>query len=79
MTDFQPFEVDESAVGAVCSCMRCKAERYDSISKLNHHRAKEIDRLRDALLAIIDARMPGQARVIAAKALRHPVGGSREP
>jgi hypothetical protein len=33
----------------VCSCMRCKSERYDSISKLNHHRAEIIQRCMDML------------------------------
>lgn len=33
----------------VCSCMRCKSERYDAISKLNHHRAGIIERCMDML------------------------------
>ncbi len=80
MSDYQPLEIDESAVGAICSCMRCKADRYESISKLNHHRAKVIARLRKALETVATARMPGEARKIAIEALRPhvPTPGERQ-
>ncbi len=52
MIEFQSLKIDEIAVGAVCSCMRCKADRYDSISMLNHHRAKVIERMQAALIQI---------------------------
>lgn len=42
----------------VCSCMRCKADRYDSISKLNHHRAKRISELEAAISFWKMARYP---------------------
>jgi hypothetical protein len=56
VSEFQPLVIDEAAVGAVCSCMRCKAERYDAISKLNRHRAGIIERCMDML-----GDVPGQS------------------
>jgi hypothetical protein len=57
---------------AICSCMRCKAERYNSISKFNYHRAKVIERMRKALqdiAAIEDNYEIEKARKIANDAL----------
>ena len=73
MIDWHPLTIDEKAAGRICGCMRCKAERHDTL-------LKTLPEVLDFLNSIEGAGYGGMASFEIARAyIRDAVGNGKEP